>query len=165
LKDAGLYQLVPKKAWKQEWVCDIKAVGNGQAVLKYLAPYVYRVAISDRNILDVKNDRVTFQYKNREDKSFKKCTLNVFDFLRGFLQHVLPKGFVKIRYFGLLATKKRKNLDHVKEHIGKRLAAKNPPYPEQESYALIWYFGRFFTKKECFCYFFENQILLIVYNR
>jgi len=131
LKETGLYQLVPKKAWKQQWVCDIKAVGNGEAVLKYLAPYVYRVAISDRNILNVKNDRVTFQYKNREDKTLKKCTMNVFEFLRRFLQHVLPKGFVKIRYFGLLATKKRKNLDHVKELIGRRLASKTPSYPKK----------------------------------
>jgi len=131
LKQAGLYQLVPKKAWKQQWVCDIKAVGDGQAVLKYLAPYVYRVAISDRNILSVKDDKVTFQYKNREDKTFHKCTMDVFEFIRRFLQHVLPKGFVKVRYFGLLATKKRKQLDHVKELIGKRLDSKILSFPEK----------------------------------
>ena len=60
-KKAGLYDLIPKKVWKKDWVCDVKAVGNGEAVLKYLAPYVYRVAISDRNIMNVRNDRVTFR--------------------------------------------------------------------------------------------------------
>jgi len=110
-------------------------------VLKYLAPYVYRVAISDRNILKVNDDKVTFRYKDRKDKSPKTCTLDVFEFLRRFLQHVLPKGFVKIRYFGFLATKKRVQLDHVKELIGRRLFRQNdwrtfgsqrPSYPKKQ---------------------------------
>src|SRR4030042_4301421 len=63
LKEAGLYQQVPKQVWKQDWVCDIKAVGNGEGALKYLAPYVYRVAIADRNILKVYDHHVTFQYR------------------------------------------------------------------------------------------------------
>jgi hypothetical protein len=125
LKETGLYDLIPEKVWKQEWVCDVKTVGNGQAVLKYLAPYVYRVAISDRNILRVKDERVMFRYKDSENDKFKTCTLDVFEFLRRFLQHVLPKGFVKVRYFGFLATKKRQNLDSIKELIGKRLFRQN----------------------------------------
>ena len=131
LKEAGLYDLIPEKVWKQEWVCDVKAVGNGQAVLKYLAPYVYRVAISDRNILKVKEGKVTFRYKDSKDKSFQYSTLDVFEFLRRFLQHVLPKGFVKVRYFGFLATKKRENLDYIKELIGKRLSCKSTSYPKK----------------------------------
>ncbi len=131
VKEAGLYHLVPNQTWKQDWICDVKPVGNGQAVLKYLAPYVYRGALSDRNILNVKNDRVTFQYKDRTDKTFKKYTLDAFEFMRRYLQHVLPKGFVKVRYFGLLATKKRKILDHVNELIGKRLSGKSLCYPKK----------------------------------
>ncbi|MFC1502717.1 transposase [bacterium] len=129
LQNTDLYKLVPQSAWKQDWVCHIKPVGNGQAVLKYLAPYVYRVALSDWNILHVNNDRVTFQYRDREDKTFKTCTLEVLEFLRRFLQHVLPKGFVKVRYFGVLATKKRAGLDFIKERIGKRLSLKSRAYP------------------------------------
>jgi len=131
VKKAGLYHLVPEKTWKQDWVCDVASVGNGEAVLKYLAPYVYRVALSDRNILKLKNGRVTFQYRDREDKTFKVCTLDVFEFLRRFLQHVLPKGFVKIRYFGFLATKKRSQLVHIKELIGQRLSGKSTSYPKK----------------------------------
>jgi len=131
LKKVGLYDLVPKQVWTQDWVCDIKAVGNGQAVLKYLAPYVYRVAISDRSILKVKDRKVTFTYKDRMNETFKTCTLDAFEFLRRFLQHVLPKGFVKVRYFGFLATKKRKDLDHVKELIGRRLYHKSASYPKK----------------------------------
>jgi hypothetical protein len=131
MKEAGLYKQVPAKVWLKEWVCDVKAVGNGQAVLKYLAPYVCRVAISDRNILRLKDGKVTFRYKDREDHTFRFCTLDAFEFLRRFLEHVLPKGFVKIRHFGFLATKKRGQLDHIKELIGKRLFRKNPFYPKR----------------------------------
>lgn len=131
LEETELFQQVQKSVWNQEWVSHIEPVGNGQAVLKYIAPYVYRVAISDRNILTVKDGKVTFRYKNREDKTFKPCSLDVFEFLRRFLQHVLPKGFVKIRYFGFLATKKRECLDHIKELIGRRLSGKSPSYPKK----------------------------------
>jgi predicted RNA-binding Zn-ribbon protein involved in translation (DUF1610 family) len=131
LKQTDLFNQVPQSVWKQEWVCHIEPVGNGEAVLKYLAPYVYRVAISDRNILNVRNGRVTFRYKNSENGLFKTCILDVSEFLRRFLQHVLPKGFVKVRYFGFLATKKRIELDHVKELIGKRLSCKSPSYPKK----------------------------------
>jgi hypothetical protein len=131
LKEAELYDMIPQKAWKQDWVCDVESVGTGEAVLKYLAPYVYRVALSDRNILSVKNDRVTFRYKDREDKTFNTCTLDAFEFMRRFLQHVLPKGFVKVRYFGFLATKRRSQLDHIKELIGKRLCRKSASYPKK----------------------------------
>ena len=131
LEETDLYQHVPKSVWQKEWVCHIEPVGNGEAVLKYLAPYVYRVAISDRNILNVKDGNVTFRYKSSESDSFKTCTLDAFEFLRRFLQHVLPKGFVKVRYFGFLATKKREALDHIKELIGRRLSGKSSPYPKK----------------------------------
>ena len=131
LKEANLFRQLPQSVWKQEWVCHIKPVGNGESVLRYLAPYVYRVALSDRNILGVKDERVTFRYKDKENDKFKTCTLDVFEFLRRFLQHVLPKGFVKVRYFGFLATKKRIDLDSIKELIGKRLSCKSTSYPKK----------------------------------
>lgn len=132
LKETELFDLVPSCVWNKEWGCDVKAVGNGEAVLKYLAPYVYRVAISDRNILNVKDGKVTFRYKEQNNKSFQHATLDALEFLRRFLQHVLPKGFVKIRYYGFLATKKRKSLDHIKELIGRRLHRKSALYPKKE---------------------------------
>jgi hypothetical protein len=131
LKQTDLFNQVPQSVWKQEWVCHIEPVGNGEAVLKYLAPYVYRVAVSDRNILSVMNGKVTFRYRERSNKSFRYSTLYAFEFLRRFLQHVLPKGFVKVRYFGFLATKKRDYLDHIKERIGMRLSGKKSSYPKK----------------------------------
>jgi hypothetical protein len=131
LKQTDLFNQVPQSVWKKDWVCHIEPVGNGEAVLKYLAPYVYRVAVSDRNILSVKDKRVTFRYKDKENDRFKICALDAFEFLRRFLQHVLPKGFVKVRYFGFLATKKREHLDHIKELIGIRLSCKSSSYPKK----------------------------------
>jgi endogenous inhibitor of DNA gyrase (YacG/DUF329 family) len=114
-KKAGLHNQIPKSVWKQHWVVHIQAVGTGEAALKYLAPYIHRVAISDRNILSLSDRRVTFRYKDGQTNHFKTSTLNVFEFIRRFLQHVLPKGFVKMRYYGFLATKKRKILIHIRQ--------------------------------------------------
>ena len=131
LKETDLFNQVPQSVWTQEWVCHIEPVGNGETVLKYLAPYFYRVAISDRNILNLDRDRVTFRYKDSENDQFKTCTLDVVEFLRRFLQHVLPKGFVKVRYFGFLATKKREKLRDIKGLIGIRLSGKSASYPKK----------------------------------
>jgi predicted RNA-binding Zn-ribbon protein involved in translation (DUF1610 family) len=131
LKKAGFEDQIPEKAWKQDWVCDVEPVGNGQAALKYLAPYIYRIALSDRNILSLKDGEVTFQYKDRKTKKAIPCTLNVFEFLRRFLQHVLPRGFVKVRYFGFLATKKRDQLKAIKELVGRRLSRKSLSHPKK----------------------------------
>jgi hypothetical protein len=130
-RGAGCYDLVPQSVWEKEWVCHIEPVGSGETTLKYLAPYIYRGPISDRNILHVQKDRVTFQYKDREDKTFKTCTLEALEFLRRFFQHVLPRGFVRVRYFGFLATKKRADLTFIKERIGKRLSCKKISYPKK----------------------------------
>jgi len=140
LKQTDLYELVPKSVWKQEWVCHIQPVGSGEAALKYLAPYIYRGPISDKNILNCNNDHVIFRYKDQDSNDYKTCCLDALKFIRRYLQHVLPKGFVKVRYFGFLATKKRADLDFVKELIGKRLsrqkdggltAPKSTSYPKK----------------------------------
>jgi hypothetical protein len=136
LKQTELFQLVPDSVWKQDWVCHVEPVGTGEAVLKYLAPYIFRVAVSDRNILSVQNGQVTFQYKDSENGQYQTCSFPALEFLRRFLQHVLPRGFVKVRYFGFLATKKRADLDHVKELIGRRLSRKSPPHPVRKTFVM-----------------------------
>jgi len=117
-KKTGLYNQIPQSVWKQNWVVHIEPVGNGEAALKYLAPYLFRVAISDRNILSLRQGQVTFRYKDSKTNQLRTCTLDALEFIRRFLQHVLPKGLVKVRYFGFLSTKKRKFLEKVKELLG-----------------------------------------------
>jgi len=118
LQKEGLYHLAPKSVWKKEWVCDVEPVGTGEAALKYLAPYVFRVAISNRNILSLKEGRVTFRYRESETNIWKTETLEAARFIRRFLMHVLPRGFVKVRYYGFLSTKKRKLIPKIKELLG-----------------------------------------------
>ena len=132
LKNTDLYDRVPSNVWTKDWVCHIEPVGTGKSAIKYLAPYVFRVALSDRNILKMDQGKVTFQYRVSGEKKLKTCTLEVQEFIRRFLQHVLPTGFVKIRYFGFLATKKRKSLELIKEQIGISLSGKNDSYSKKQ---------------------------------
>jgi hypothetical protein len=93
----------------KDWVVYAKPPFGGPAqVLKYLARYTHRVAISNARLLDMDDDRVRFGYKDYADGHKRKTmTLTAEEFLRRFLQHVLPKGFVKIRHYGLLANRQR----------------------------------------------------------
>src|SRR5207247_3072337 len=82
--------------------------GGPAQVLKYLARYTHRVAISNQRLLALQDGRVTFRYKDyAEGQRRKNMTLSAEEFLRRFVQHVLPKGFVKIRHYGLLASRHR----------------------------------------------------------
>ena len=71
-------------------------------MLTYLSRYVYRVAITNNSIIALENDHVTFRYQNADTREWKTMRLTAMEFLRRFLQHVLPKGFHKVRYFGFL---------------------------------------------------------------
>ncbi len=105
-----LFQQIPSEVWRINWVVHCKRAGNGSAVLKYFAPYVFRVAISNKRILRLQNGQVTFSYKNTKTKTWETMTLSVFEFIRRFLQHVLPRGFKKIRHFGYLSSRNKKLL-------------------------------------------------------
>jgi len=97
-----LYAQVPPKVWQQEWVVHCVPWGNGQqGVLEYLARYVFRVAISERRLLAMDGEGVTFAYKDRKANQQRTCRLDGVEFVRRFAQHILPKGFHKVRYFGL----------------------------------------------------------------
>ena len=93
-----------------EWVVYAKPpFGGPRQVLKYLARYTHRVAISNQRLVALENGRVTFRWKNYARGSQPATmTLNVEEFIRRFLTHVLPKGFVKVRHFGFLANRGRR---------------------------------------------------------
>ncbi|MFC1524745.1 transposase [Thermodesulfobacteriota bacterium] len=88
--------------WDAEWIVNCQAVGNPEASLKYLAPYIFRVAISDNRILAVQDRKVTFFYRKSGSRRLRKISLNVMDFISRFLQHVLPAGFMKVRHYGFM---------------------------------------------------------------
>lgn len=118
LKKTNLFDQVPAKVWHKEWVVHSKAVDNGQAALKYLAPYIFRVAISNKRIVKLTEGKVTFRYTPSGSKKSKLCTLPAEEFIRRFLQHVLPKGFVKVRYYGLFSPGNRHLLKQASQLLG-----------------------------------------------
>lgn len=107
LKKCGLYDQVPASAWDKSWVVHSKPVGNGSHALNYLSHYLFRVAISNKRILSMHNGNVTFEYKESGSGTLKTRSLPAEAFIQRFLQHVLPKGFVKVRYYGFFGTTKR----------------------------------------------------------
>lgn len=91
---------VPAVAWRKEWIVHTQAVGSGERALQYLAAYVQRTALSSQRILGEENGRTTFKYRQSDTGTWKTMTLDTPEFLRRFLQHVLPSGFHRVRYFG-----------------------------------------------------------------
>jgi hypothetical protein len=97
--------------YHKDWVVYAKRpFGGPEQVLKYLARYTHRVAISNSRLVGVAEGRVSFRYKDyADDHRTKTMTLSADEFLRRFVQHVLPKGFVKVRHYGLLANRCRED--------------------------------------------------------
>lgn len=120
--DAAVFAQVPLDVWQQEWVVHCQPVGTGENAVKYLAPYIFRVACdvhiaSNRRIVKMDDGKMTFQYQQTETGKLKTCTLPAEAFIHRFLQHVLPKGFVKVRYYGFLAVGQRKRLATLREQL------------------------------------------------
>ena len=100
MREEGLLDQIDPDVWKQKWVVDVEAVGDGRATLKYLAPYVYRAAISNRRIEDVDESSVTYQVRPTGEDRYRTRTVSGQEFVRGFLQHTLPRNFQRLRYYG-----------------------------------------------------------------
>ena len=102
---------------KTDWVVHSEPpFGGPQHVLTYLSRYTHRVAISNARLLALEDGQVSFQWRDYRDGKSKVMTLSAVEFLRRFLQHILPPRFVKIRYFGLLANRsRRKNLERCRQ--------------------------------------------------
>ena len=103
LEREGLLNLVDPAVWHRDWVVHSQAAGDGRASLHYLAPYVFRVAIGDHRIVSCDDGKVTFSYRRVGSNRPRKMTLDATEFIRRFLQHVLPAGFQKVRHYGFLS--------------------------------------------------------------
>ena len=114
LRACGLYDQVPNEVWSRKFVVDIQPVGDGRAVLKYLAPYVHRVAISDSRIVACDESSVTYRYRPTGAKTDRVRKVDGHEFVRGFVQHTLPDRFQKIRHYGWMSSNSRVSLEEVK---------------------------------------------------
>ena len=109
LAEPSAFAALVTPLYGQEWVVYAKPpVGGPAQVLKYLARYTHRVALSNARLLSLADGAVTFRYKDYADeRRAKTLTLAADEFLRRFLMHVLPRGFMKVRHYGLLANRYR----------------------------------------------------------
>jgi len=102
MKKANLFHKTDPGIWKQEWVAHSQYAGKGKNALQYLSRYVFRTAISNNRIKSIENNTIRFLYKDRKKKKWKTMKLEAVEFIRRFLQHVLPRGFMKVRHYGFL---------------------------------------------------------------
>jgi hypothetical protein len=102
MRKSGLYPQIPVEVWEKGFNVNCQAVGSAYHSIKYLAPYVFKVAISEQRIVKIEDRKVFLKYKKATSNRWRVLCLDVMEFIRRFLQHVLPTGFMKIRYYGFL---------------------------------------------------------------
>jgi hypothetical protein len=107
-----LHAQIADTCWREGWFVHTQPAGSGAAVVRYLARYIGRTAISDERIVAAEDQAVTFHYTDTATRTRKRCTLTAGEFMRRYLQHVLPPGQHRVRYFGWLhpAAKARRAL-------------------------------------------------------
>jgi hypothetical protein len=109
----ALSEILPK-VWKQRWVVHCKAVGSGSHALRYLSRYVFKTATANRRLTLLPNGRLLWPYRHSDTGQQRVLVLDPLEFIRRFLQHVLPSGFHRVRQFGWLHPGGRKNLNRVR---------------------------------------------------
>jgi len=129
LRETDCFPSVPASVWDQDWVVHCQPVGDGLKAFKYLAPYIFRVALSNSRLVSCENNQVTFRYRDSKTGQSKLLALEPFEFIHRFLQHVLPTGFVKVRYYGLLSPGCRPSLALVRQHLTPANAEPVTPTP------------------------------------
>ena len=122
-KSEAEFKKLRNDLYKKKWVTYCKQPFSGaESVLEYLGRYVYRVAISNRRLIKLEDDKVVFKWRDYRDSQEKVMRLEAFEFIRRFLLHVLPTGFFKVRYYGILASRNLKTkLKRVKKILKVRL--------------------------------------------
>lgn len=118
LKKPGLLQEVPAQVWNQNWVAHCQHAGSGGKALEYLARSVFRTAIANSRLERFENGQVTFRYRDNRTQELKHATVSADEFMRRFLLHVLPKGFVKVRVYGFWSPRCAEKLQQVRSLLG-----------------------------------------------
>ena len=129
LKRAGLLGQVAPAVWTTPWVVHAQPAGDGARVLDYLARYLFRVAIRNSRLEQIDDDQVTFRYRDNRTQESRRATLSGVEFLRRFLQHVLPRRCSKVRYYGLWSATRRADLDHARTRLEAERATATPAEP------------------------------------
>ena len=114
------FKKLKESLYSKNWVVYIqKPIKRPEYVLEYLGRYTHRVAISNHRIISVDDGKVTFKYKNRKTKKTVSCTITAVEFIRRFLLHSLPLGFMRIRYYGFLSNRRKsENIKRIRAFLG-----------------------------------------------
>jgi hypothetical protein len=113
-----LFRQIPQSIWEEkEFITNSIVVGKGETAFTYLANYVYKTAITNNRIISCIDGKVTFKYKDSNTNETKFQTISALEFIRRFLQHVLPSGFQKIRYYGFLSSSSKDKWKKVAEYF------------------------------------------------
>ena len=131
MRAAGVYGRIPPVVRTKGWNADARPVGSGEHAVRCVGRCVFRVAISNSRIAgcnDSCNDgcddhRVVFTYADDEGRT-RSCSLDAIEFIRRFLQHVLPRGFVKVRHFGFLNHNSRHSVEEIRAKVADATGAK-----------------------------------------
>jgi hypothetical protein len=117
IKQAKLFDQLPAALWQIDWNVNSQAVNSSEATLKYPAPYVFKVAISNSRIVALQDRTVLIRYRKPHSQRSRILALDAIEFIRRFLQHVLPTGFMKIRYYGFMNPNCAVKLDRIRALI------------------------------------------------
>ena len=129
LKEANLFEAVSPQVWKKDWGVHCEAVGSGKEAAIYLARYVFRVALTNNRLVKMENDQITYRCQDSQTKKWYFKTLPALEFIHRFLQHVLPKGFQKVRYYGLYSNRKKQLLAVARYILQARVEDHGPVAP------------------------------------
>ena len=111
---------IPQSVFAKDWVVYSKPTHkNTKSILQYLSQYIYRCAITNKRIVSVKDSKVTFKYQDSKNHQWHTMTLGVMEFIRRYLQHVLPRGFHKVRFLGFFSPSYKKIYSSLKLELSK----------------------------------------------
>jgi putative transposase/transposase-like zinc-binding protein len=127
LTRAGFAAEVDPAVWDRKWVVHVQQIGRGEHAALYLSRYIYRVALNNDRIERFQNGQVTFRYTHARTHQSRRMTLPVEHFLDRFLLHTLPRGFAKVRSYGLLSPGHRQKLERARHILAQHQSAALPP--------------------------------------
>jgi len=138
LRHAGLVHHIPNEVWRKDWVVHLQHAGSGDKVLEYLARYVFRIALVNSRLERFDNGQVTFRFRDARSGRTKHCTLATAAFIARFLQHVLPRGFPKVRHSGLFSPSRKPVLEQARATlVGSSAKALRTPSVDADAPALV----------------------------
>jgi hypothetical protein len=121
-------QAIDPRVWRRKWNVNVQAVGRGKAAVRYMARYVHKTALSEQRLLGYDPaGNIRLNCQDSDTGRWYLITLSVDEFLRRWCLHVLPKGLVRVRHYGLLSAAAKRKLERLHQILGTKPTPKPPP--------------------------------------